>query len=90
VHCKKLLNRAKMVAAVSLAGVGGKLEAVYYAFGETDVFIVAECPDNISAAAVSLMVSAAGLVQTKTIPLLSIEEVDQALSKQVNYRGPGT
>ena len=31
--------------------VGGKVEAFYYAFGDTDLFIVADVPDNVSAAA---------------------------------------
>jgi uncharacterized protein with GYD domain len=84
----KASGRQKAIAQ-ALASVGGKLEAVYYAFGDIDVFIVADYPDNISAAAVSLTVSAAGLVQSKTIPLLSIEEVDLALGKKVTYRSPG-
>ena len=73
----------------ALAAVGGKLEAVYYAFGNRDVFVIFECPDNISAAALSLAVSATGLVRTKTTPLLTVEETDKALSKSVKYRAPG-
>lgn len=73
----------------ALAAVGGKLEAVYYAFGNSDVFVIFECPDNISAAALSLAVSATGLVRTKTTPLLTVEEADKALGKSVKYRAPG-
>ena len=40
---------------------GGKLETLYFAFGDTDVFAVAEFPDNVSAAAVSLAANAAGV-----------------------------
>ncbi len=72
-----------------VANVGGKLEAVYYAFGEHDVFVLFDCPDALSAAALSMAVSASGLVRTKTIPLLTVEEVDQALQKTVTYRAPG-
>ena len=73
----------------TLAALGGKLEGVYYAFGDVDVYVLCECPDNIIAAALSLAVSATGLVRTKTIALLTIDEVDQALSKTISYRAPG-
>jgi len=45
--------------------------------------------DNVSAAALSLTTSASGLVRTKTVPLLTVEETDQALSKKIAYRAPG-
>ena len=84
----KASGRQKAVAQ-ALKGLGGKLEAVYYAFGDADVFVVAECPDNVSAAALSFAVSSTGLVRTKTIPLLTVAEADEAIAKAVNYRGPG-
>ena len=68
----------------------GKVEAVYFALGEHDVVIVADLPDTVSAAALSLGVSATGLVRTKTTALLTVEETDRALTKKINYRGPGT
>ena len=37
-------------------------------------------PDNVSMFALSLAVSASGFVRTKTIPLLTVEEVGQALA----------
>ena len=52
-------------------------------------YILCECPDHVSAAAVSLAVSASGLVHTKTIPLLTVEEADRALSMKTSYRAPG-
>jgi uncharacterized protein with GYD domain len=78
-------------AAVSQAveSLGGRLEAVYYAFGDHDVFVILDLPDNVSASALSLAVSASGLVRTKTTPLLTVEETDKALHKSVTYRAPG-
>ena len=73
----------------ALASVGGKLDAVYFALGEWDVFLICDCPDSVTAAAVGLTVSATGLVRTKTTALLTVEEVDKALSKMVSYRPPG-
>lgn len=69
--------------------MGGKVEAFYFAFGEEDVFIIAELADDISAASVGLRVNSAGLVRTSTTVLLSAEDVDAASKKSVTYRGPG-
>jgi uncharacterized protein with GYD domain len=71
------------------AGFGGKVEAFYYAFGDTDAFLIIDAPDNVTAAAVSMAVNASGLVNTVTTPLLTPEEVDQATKKSVTYRAPG-
>jgi uncharacterized protein with GYD domain len=79
----------KAAVEKALQAIGGKLEALYFAFGDVDVFILCEIPDNVSAAALSLAVSAKGLVRTKTLALLTVEEIDQALSKSVSYTAPG-
>ena len=73
-----------------IADAGGKLEAVYFGFGVHDVFVLCDCPNNVNAASLALAVSSSGLVRTKTIPLLTVEEMDQAIAKHVTYRGPGT
>jgi uncharacterized protein with GYD domain len=69
--------------------VGGKVEAFYYAFGDTDVYVIVDVPDNISAAAVGLTVNSTGLVNVKTRVLLTVEEIDQAVKKSPNYDRPG-
>jgi len=46
-------------------------------------------PDNVSAAALSLAVSASGAVKTQMTVLLTPEEIDQATKKTVSYRPPG-
>ena len=71
------------------ASVGGKVEAFYYAFGKTDIFVIADVPDNVSAAALSLTVSAAGAVTTRVTVLLTPEEIDAATKKRPQYRPPG-
>ena len=73
----------------ALASVGGKLEAMYYAFGDYDVLLICECPDHASAAAISLATSSSGLVRTKTTVLMPVEEVDKAIAKTVSFRPPG-
>jgi uncharacterized protein with GYD domain len=69
--------------------VGGKVEAFYYAFGDTDVFVIADVPDNVTAAAVSLTVNAAGAAAAKVTVLLTAEEIDTAVKKSPSYRPPG-
>ena len=73
-----------------IQGMGGTLEVFYYAFGEPDAFVIADVPDTITAAAVSLTVSASGAVQVSTTPLITPEEIDEACKKSVGYRSPGT
>ncbi|MEP6656156.1 MAG: GYD domain-containing protein [Betaproteobacteria bacterium] len=72
-----------------LKGVGGKLECLYFALGDVDVYLIADLPDNLSAAAVALAVNQGGGATTKTVALMSVEDVDQAAKKTVAYRAPG-
>ena len=65
------------------------MESFYYAFGEADVYVVIELPDDISAAAIGLRVNASGLVNISTTVLLSPEDIDSASKKSATYRGPG-
>jgi uncharacterized protein with GYD domain len=73
-----------------LKSLGGHLEAFYFAFGEDDVYLIADGPDNVTSAAMSLTISASGAVRTKTIVLITPEEMDQAAKKTVKYRAPGS
>jgi uncharacterized protein with GYD domain len=72
-----------------IGSLGGKVEAFYFAFGEADVYVIADLPDAASAAALSMTASATGAVGVKTVALLSPEEIDEASSKSVTYRPPG-
>jgi uncharacterized protein with GYD domain len=78
-------------AAVSAAlkSMGGKIESMYYAFGDTDVYVVIDVPDNVTAAALAMGISATGTVRLKTTVLLTIDEIDQASKKTLAYRAPG-
>jgi uncharacterized protein with GYD domain len=84
----KASGRKQAVTKV-VESLDGKVDAFYFAFGEYDVVIVADMPDVVSAAALSMAVSATGLVRTKTTALLTVEETDRALAKKVSYRAPG-
>ena len=79
----------RQAAAKAIESLEGTLEAFYFATGVRDVIVIAELPDTVSAAALSLAVSASGLVRTTTTALLSVEETDRALAKKLTYRSPG-
>jgi uncharacterized protein with GYD domain len=74
--------------AKAAASVGGRLERVYFAFGDHDAFAIADLPDNQSATAFALAVSAAGGATVRTVVLLTPEEVDAAIQRSVDYLPP--
>jgi uncharacterized protein with GYD domain len=69
-------------------GLGGRLEAFYFTFGENDAHAILDLPDNLTAAAISLAVTSTGAVSTKTTVLLTPEEIDLAVKSPVDYRPP--
>ena len=73
----------------ALSSVGATLESFYYAFGYYDVLGVFEAPDDASAAALSLLINSTGSVNVRLKPLLSVEDVDEAVKKTPSYRAPG-
>lgn len=72
-----------------VAGLGGKVEVFYYAFGKADVYLIVDVPDAATAMALSLAVNQSGVVTLKSTALVSVEEVDEAAKKAVPYRAPG-
>ncbi|HEV2033023.1 MAG TPA: GYD domain-containing protein [Candidatus Dormibacteraeota bacterium] len=82
----------KAAAEAAVKALGGRLESFYFAFGTSDVYGVADMPDNVSAAAFALAVGPTGaLAHLKTVVLLTTDEVDQAAKKAggAGYRPPG-
>ena len=80
-------RRAAVEAAAKASG--GRLEAFYFGFGETDAFAIIDGLDATSAAALGLTVAASGAVRSRTTVLLTPEEVDEACRKTVSYSPPG-
>jgi uncharacterized protein with GYD domain len=73
----------------ALDGVGGKLEAFYFAFGKDDTYVIVDVPDTASVIAVSLAVNASGVVRVNTTPLISPDDLDAASKKSIAFRAPG-
>ena len=80
-------HRAEVVKGL-IGSVGGTLEAFYYAFGDDDIYIIAELPDDAAAAALSLKVFAAGSATVKTTVLLDPTVIDEAREREVSYSPP--
>ena len=70
--------------------LGGRLECFYFAFGSDDFAIVADLPDQQTAVAASLAVAADGHIRTRTVVLVSPEEIDEAAKMTVPFHPPGT
>lgn len=73
-----------------IEGLGGSLEAFYFGFGEDDLFLIYDLPDNASAAAGSLIVAGTGAVRGQTVVLMTPDEIDQASRTSADYRPPGS
>jgi len=74
-------NRAEQIKP-ALDTVGAKFESVYFAFGESDIVGILEAPDNLSAAALSICITASGIVKScKTTPLMTVQEGIEAMRK---------
>jgi len=69
--------------------VGGTLEAYYFAFGSDDFILIADLPGPTAAAAAALTASATGAITTRTVVLLTPEEIDAATRLSPTYRAPG-
>ena len=72
-----------------LEGLGGKLEAFYYAYGDVDAYVIVDVPQATDGLALGLAVNASGAVRLTTTPLITAEELDAAAKKSVAYRAPG-
>ena len=72
-----------------VASLGGTLEAYYFGFGSDDFYLLADLPGNAAAAAGALTAAASGAINTRTIVLLTPEEIDAATQLSPSYRKPG-
>lgn len=83
-------RRRRQAVSSMVEGLGGQVEAFYYALGDEDLYIILDIPSTADMAAVSMAVTASGGARFNTVTLLTPEEVDEASEKAVSYRPPGT
>ena len=51
-------SKRREAAEQSVKGLGGRLEAYYYAFGNDDFIVIVDLPSNVDASALSLTANA--------------------------------
>jgi uncharacterized protein with GYD domain len=82
-------TKRRKAAQGLVESLGGTLDSLYFAFGDCDVFAVADMPDAVAAAAASVALAATGAVSSKTTVLITPEDMDQAVKKSTSYTPPG-
>jgi uncharacterized protein with GYD domain len=83
-------NRAEALRPV-LEKLGGRIVNTWFAFGDYDIVLISELPNNVSAAALAIAVSAGGACKAvKTTPLIDVAEGLEALKLAASsgYRAP--
>lgn len=81
----------RTIVEKAAADLGGSVESFYFAFGDDDVFVVGDMPDNAAAAKMSMAVGSTGRVHITVVPLLTVDEVDAIASgAKPSYTPPGS
>jgi uncharacterized protein with GYD domain len=80
-------------ARAALEAAGCTLKDYYFALGPTDVIVIYEAPDAITAASVSMTLGASGAASSvETMQLFTMEEAITAMTKagqiQKSYKPP--
>ena len=88
---KNPTNRLEMLEGL-MRSAGGRVESAYFSFGDYDVAMIVELPDNTTAAGLAIGTGSKGAIKNfKTTPLLTGEEAVAAMQKagQIDYQPPG-
>jgi uncharacterized protein with GYD domain len=79
---KKPENRVEAVGRAACEAVGGKLVGGWYCFGDYDLAIIADVPNNESMAAIALAIAAGGAIKSaKTTVLMTGAEAVAGMKK---------
>jgi uncharacterized protein with GYD domain len=81
-------GRRKAVEAL-VKSVGGTLDAMYWALGKDDFYVLGDLPSHAAAAAVAATTAASGAVSISSVVLLTAEDVDEMVKLHPEYRAPG-
>jgi uncharacterized protein with GYD domain len=76
-------------AARLIEGLGGKMEAFYFAYGEVDVYCICDMPDESRALALSIAVNQTGVMSCRLTVLIPPEVLDAAAKVEASFRPPG-
>ena len=72
-----------------LTTYGLQVEALCWAYGESEVLLIVDAPDAAIAIGTALSINVSGVAELSTTPLLTAEEMDEALLGMPSYRIPG-
>lgn len=81
-------TRRREAVDALVKSLGGRLESFYYAFGDTDLYMIVDLPDHAAAAAASVIVAASGAGRWRTVVLMGPEDMDRAARSGSDYRAP--
>ena len=74
-------NRMAVVKR-TIGNLGGTFGGAWMSFGDYDLVMLLEMPNNVSAAALAIAAAAGGSLKSiKTTPLLTIEQANSAMRK---------
>ena len=71
--------------------MGGKLQDLWFCFGEYDIVAIAEVPDNVTAAAMAMAIGSSGAMSAyRTTPIMTTADAKKAMEKAggVGYQAP--
>jgi len=83
-------DRIQVVSKV-VEKLGGRVISGWFCFGEYDIVLIAEYPDNVTAAALSIAAAAGGALKSnKTTPLFDANETLEIFKRagKTGYRPP--
>ena len=83
---EKPQNRVQAVRP-AVERLGGKIRSAFFCFGEYDVILIVEMPDNVSAAALAMAIASGGAIRTSKITVLLPPEDGLAAMKKASTAG---
>jgi uncharacterized protein with GYD domain len=75
--------------ALMVKTLGGTVEAFYYTLGDDDLVAIVDLPTKTDVVTLTMAISAGGAFVAKTTVLITPEEIDAAVKKDIGYRPPG-
>ena len=75
--------------ARTVEAAGGTLDVFYFAFGDHDLYAIVDVPDHEAMSAIALTIGASGSASASTTVLVTPEEIDAAVNRDVAYTPPG-
>lgn len=72
-----------------IESVGGTMDSAYFSLGRQAYYVMAQMPNEVAAAAVTLTCNASGRVKISAELLVSPQQVDEVTKMRPAYRAPG-